>query len=129
MSWDFTSAAGAASSRGKTPERVTSGCGTARFAGRGTGAREPINGEGGQQRDWGWVSNLFAFVCGVGGGGLGSGAAGDERWDWLARRYHWHSAAVKDFVCEPHTAIVGENEGRDSEFGGSAGAQMRRRRC
>jgi uncharacterized protein len=25
----------------------------------------------------------------------------------LARRYHWHSAAVKDFTCEPHTAIVG----------------------
>ena len=29
----------------------------------------------------------------------------------LARRYHWHSAAVKDFVCEPHTGIVGKNEG------------------
>ena len=29
----------------------------------------------------------------------------------LARRYHWHSAAVKDFVCEPHSGIVGENEG------------------
>jgi hypothetical protein len=29
----------------------------------------------------------------------------------LARRYHWHSAAVKDFVCEPHTAIVGAQEG------------------
>lgn len=29
----------------------------------------------------------------------------------LARRYHWHSAAIKDFVCEPHSAIVGENEG------------------
>ena len=29
----------------------------------------------------------------------------------FARRYHWHSAAVKDFVCEPHTAIVGKNEG------------------
>jgi hypothetical protein len=29
----------------------------------------------------------------------------------LARRYHWHSAAVRDFTCEPHTAIVGENEG------------------
>ena len=29
----------------------------------------------------------------------------------LARRYHWHSATVKDFVCEPHTGIVGENEG------------------
>ena len=29
----------------------------------------------------------------------------------LARRYHWHSATVRDFVCEPHTGIVGENEG------------------
>ena len=29
----------------------------------------------------------------------------------LARRYHWHSAAVRDFTCEPHTAIVGENGG------------------
>ena len=28
-----------------------------------------------------------------------------------ARRYHWHSAAVKDFVAEPHTAIVGEYQG------------------
>lgn len=29
----------------------------------------------------------------------------------LARRYHWHSAAVADFTREPHTAIVGANEG------------------
>lgn len=29
----------------------------------------------------------------------------------LARRYHWHSPVVSDFVCEPHSAIVGENEG------------------
>src|SRR3954451_3884626 len=29
----------------------------------------------------------------------------------MARRYHWHSAAVKDFVVEPHTAIVGERRG------------------
>ena len=29
----------------------------------------------------------------------------------MARRYHWHSAAVKDFVQEPHNAIVGENQG------------------
>lgn len=29
----------------------------------------------------------------------------------LARRYHWHSATVKDFTCEPHTGIVGEPEG------------------
>ena len=29
----------------------------------------------------------------------------------LARRYHWHSASVQDFVREPHAAIVGRNEG------------------
>jgi len=29
----------------------------------------------------------------------------------LARRYHWHSATVRDFVCEPHSAIVGEHQG------------------
>jgi hypothetical protein len=29
----------------------------------------------------------------------------------VARRYHWHSAAVRDFTCEPHTAIVGEHAG------------------
>ena len=29
----------------------------------------------------------------------------------MARRYHWHSASVKDFVTEPHTGIVGENQG------------------
>lgn len=29
----------------------------------------------------------------------------------LARRYHWHSAAVRDFTADPHTGIVGANEG------------------
>jgi len=29
----------------------------------------------------------------------------------LARRYHWHSATVRDFVAEPHTAIFGESQG------------------
>jgi uncharacterized protein len=29
----------------------------------------------------------------------------------MARRYHWHSASVRDFVAEPHTAIVAENQG------------------
>jgi len=29
----------------------------------------------------------------------------------MARRYHWHSVSVKDFVTEPHTGIVGENQG------------------
>lgn len=29
----------------------------------------------------------------------------------LARRYHWHSATVRDFTAEPHAAIVGEHQG------------------
>lgn len=29
----------------------------------------------------------------------------------LARRYHWHSEAVRDFTSEPHTGIVGKNKG------------------
>ena len=29
----------------------------------------------------------------------------------MARRYHWHSAAVRDFLEEPHTGIVGEHCG------------------
>jgi hypothetical protein len=28
-----------------------------------------------------------------------------------ARRYHWHSASVRDFVSAPHTAIVGTSAG------------------
>jgi hypothetical protein len=28
-----------------------------------------------------------------------------------ARRYHWHSATVRDFTAAPHTAIVGEHTG------------------
>ncbi|HEY2382896.1 MAG TPA: DUF763 domain-containing protein [Terriglobia bacterium] len=29
----------------------------------------------------------------------------------LARRYHWHSPAVRDFTADPHTGIVGEPQG------------------
>jgi uncharacterized protein len=29
----------------------------------------------------------------------------------LARRYHWHSASVRDFTANPHAAIVGTHEG------------------
>lgn len=29
-----------------------------------------------------------------------------------ARRYHWHSSALKSFVEEPHTFIYGENQGQ-----------------
>lgn len=28
-----------------------------------------------------------------------------------ARRYHWHSASVRDFTAEPHSGIVGEHQG------------------
>ena len=44
----------------------------------------------------------------------------------MARRYHWHSASVQDFVAEPHTAIVGDVSGNDHESRrcqGSAGAE------
>ena len=29
----------------------------------------------------------------------------------LARRYHWHSTNVRDFMCDPHTGIAGANQG------------------
>src|SRR5437763_3969048 len=29
----------------------------------------------------------------------------------MARRYHWHSATISDFVAEPHTGIVGQHQG------------------
>ncbi|HYX27596.1 MAG TPA: DUF763 domain-containing protein [Pyrinomonadaceae bacterium] len=29
----------------------------------------------------------------------------------MARRYHWHSATVRDFVAEPHSGIVGAHQG------------------
>jgi hypothetical protein len=28
-----------------------------------------------------------------------------------ARRYHWHSASVRDFLHDPHAAVVGESQG------------------
>jgi hypothetical protein len=35
----------------------------------------------------------------------------------LARRYHWHSAVVRDFTSNPHTAIVGRGwHGAPSRF-------------
>jgi hypothetical protein len=29
----------------------------------------------------------------------------------FARRYHWHSATIKDFVDEPHSGIAGQHQG------------------
>ncbi len=47
----------------------------------------------------------------------------------MARRYHWHSASVRDFVCEPHTGIVGEPRGTimnlvDRHAGGARDAML-----
>ena len=36
----------------------------------------------------------------------------------LARRYHWHSASVRDFTADPHTAIVGQHGRHRHEPGG-----------
>lgn len=36
---------------------------------------------------------------------------GMQRAGTLARRYHWHSASVRSFVEEPHTAVCGLNQG------------------
>lgn len=40
----------------------------------------------------------------------------------LARRYHWHSATVQDFTCEPHTGIVGPPSPEGYGAPGAAGA-------
>jgi uncharacterized protein len=47
----------------------------------------------------------------------------------LARRYHWHSASVRDFTCDPHAAIVGEHQGTimnlvDSQAKAAQGAML-----
>jgi hypothetical protein len=54
------------------------------------------------------------------------GMNGDKR---QARRYHWHSADLKSFVDEPHTAIDGPGQGRiinltDHRAAGSRSAQL-----
>jgi hypothetical protein len=53
---------------------------------------------------------LHSFVVASGGDWAVVQQGMNER-NGLARRYHWHSASVRDFVSEPHTAIVGEHEG------------------
>jgi hypothetical protein len=47
----------------------------------------------------------------------------------MARRYHWHSATVRDFTSEPHTGIAGEHQGVilnlvDREAGRAQGALL-----
>jgi uncharacterized protein len=47
----------------------------------------------------------------------------------LARRYHWHSSAVRNFVSDPHTAILGKPQGTilnlvDARAGKAQGALL-----
>jgi hypothetical protein len=61
--------------------------------------------------DDGFQIYLHSFVVSAGGQwtivqqGLNDGTG-------FARRYHWHSATVKNFTSEPHTGVVGENQGQ-----------------
>ena len=43
----------------------------------------------------------------------------------LARRYHWHSPVVRDFVSDPHAAIVGINQGTILNLVDARAAQAR----
>lgn len=60
--------------------------------------------------DDGFQIYLHAFVVTVDGewAVVQQGLNANSR---LARRYHWHSATVRDFVADPHAAIVGESAG------------------
>ncbi|HMI04582.1 MAG TPA: DUF763 domain-containing protein, partial [Pedobacter sp.] len=42
-----------------------------------------------------------------------------------ARRYHWHSSALKSFVEEPHTGICGVNQGKILNLVASGSAPAR----
>lgn len=53
---------------------------------------------------------LHAFVVSAAGEWAVVQQGMNER-SGLARRYHWHSASVRDFTSQPHTAIVGEHQG------------------
>jgi hypothetical protein len=44
----------------------------------------------------------------------------------MARRYHWHSANLKSFVDEPHTAVCGTNQGEILNLTDSLAASSRR---
>src|SRR2546423_5935077 len=53
---------------------------------------------------------LHAFILSK-GGEWAVGQQGMNDATCMARRIHWHSATVRDFVSEPHSVIVGEPQG------------------
>jgi uncharacterized protein len=60
--------------------------------------------------DDGFQIYLHAFVLTTGGEWAVVQQGMNEQ-SHLARRYHWHSPTVRDFVADPHTAIVGQSQG------------------
>jgi hypothetical protein len=60
--------------------------------------------------DDGFQVYLHSFIVTAGGEWAVVQQGMNER-SRVARRYHWHSPAVRDFTSEPHTAIVGEHQG------------------
>jgi len=44
----------------------------------------------------------------------------------MARRYHWHSEDIASFVDDPHSAIVGENQGEILNLSDSRAEESRR---
>jgi hypothetical protein len=60
--------------------------------------------------DDGFQIYLHSFIVTAGGEWAVVQQGMNER-SRVARRYHWHSPAVRDFTSEPHTAIVGEHQG------------------
>jgi uncharacterized protein len=60
--------------------------------------------------DDGFQIYLHSFVL-TAGGEWAVVQQGMNEASGLARRYHWHSPTVRDFVSDPHTAIVGEPAG------------------
>src|SRR5262245_14635714 len=60
--------------------------------------------------DDGFQSYLHSFVL-TADGDWAVVQQGMNEASGLARRYHWHSSTVGDFVSDPHAAIVGEPAG------------------
>ena len=72
---------------------------------------------------------LHTFIV-SGPGRMGRRAAGHERIERVWRAAITGTrAAVRDFICEPHTAIVGEHQGVDPEPGGRGTHGRPSRRC
>jgi len=60
--------------------------------------------------DDGFQIYLHTFVL-TSGGEWAIVQQGMNQASGMARRYHWHSASVRDFTSEPHTGIVGPHRG------------------